>query len=427
MLLYEIINLYFRTFKLSLIYNASFLMLNNISTSLLGFIFWNIMARSFSSSEVGMGTALVSVSAFLAFLANLGFETGIVRFMSEANSTRLMNSVYTYSGITALILSIIYVIGISFWSPPLLFIKTSIWLYLSFIMFTVATTISHLIDQSMIAGRSSYQVFLKNSIISIIKIPLPIYVFGHIDNYAIFAGTGTATFIGVIISLFWLLPSIFAKYIPYPIVTDSTIKKILPYSLSNYLASLLSCTPIYIYPLMIINVLGPEESAYFYIAWMMSSVISIVPLGIAQSFFAEGSHNPRELAQNGRRALIFALFFLIPIISLMLLTDSWLLSFFGTQYAENSKIVFRYLAFSAFPMSLNIIFIVINQVKKRLDLIICQTSFFSLTSIGLGYVMLLRYGLIGIGLSYLISHLIVSLVIATPLWRTVNLFEKDNL
>ena len=49
----------------SLYGNAFFLMLNSAATSLLGFVFWNIMAANFTPNQVGIGSTLISSSILL--------------------------------------------------------------------------------------------------------------------------------------------------------------------------------------------------------------------------------------------------------------------------------------------------------------------------------------------------------------------------
>jgi hypothetical protein len=76
-------NLFYRAKCSSLYNNAFYLMLNTACTSVLGFVFWYVMARYFSSSDLGIGSALNSASGLVASFAGLGLGIGLVRFVPE--------------------------------------------------------------------------------------------------------------------------------------------------------------------------------------------------------------------------------------------------------------------------------------------------------------------------------------------------------
>jgi O-antigen/teichoic acid export membrane protein len=408
----------------SLYNNAFYLMLNSVIASLLGFVFWNIMARVFSAAEVGIGSALVSASGLVAALANLGLGVGVVRFIPEFKNREihLINGSFTIVTVIALFGSIVYIVAVESLSPALSFIQQNYIFALLFVLFTIFTVLSTLTDQSLIAARSANRIFYKNTIISLIKIPLPVYAFSVLAGMGIFVGTGVGIVAGVLISWFLFLTSVYPGYHLFPTFQKDLMSKLLPYSFANYLANLLNGAPAFIYPLMVLNVLGAEQNAYFYITWMMVMVLSIIPSGMAQSLFAEGSHDQARLAHNGRRALGISLLLSLPAIAAMILLGGWFLHFFGPSYAEYGTGVMRYLALAVLPQCVNVLFITVNQVQKRVHLIITQTGALSVLSLGLGYLLLVKYGLNGLGMAYVLAQFLVAAVVIGPLLRRL----KDN-
>ena len=406
----------------SLFNNAFYLMLNSVVTSLLGFVFWNIMARVFSPAEVGIGSALVSASGLVAALANLGLGVGIIRFIPELKNREihLINGSFTIVTVIAFLGSIVYIVAVKTLSPALSFIQQNYVFTLLFVIFTIFTVLSTLTDQSLIAARSANRVFYKNTIISLIKIPLPVYAFSVLAGMGIFVGTGVGIVAGVLLSWFLFLTSVYPGYRLFPTFQKDMMSKLLPYSFANYLANLLNGAPAFIYPLMVLNVLGAEQNAYFYITWMMVMVLSIIPSGMAQSLFAEGSHDQARLAHNGRRALGISLLLSLPAIAAMYLLGGWLLHFFGAGYAENGTGVMRYLALAVLPQCVNVLFITFNQVQKRVHLIIAQTGALSLLSLGLGYLLLVKYGLNGLGMAYVLAQFLVAADVIGPLLRRLK-------
>jgi Na+-driven multidrug efflux pump len=68
----------------------------------------------------------------------------------------------------------------------------------------------------------------------------------------------------------------------------------------------------------------------------------------------------------------------------------------------------------------------VNQVKKRTHLIIGQSAFLAVISIGLGYWLLCKVGIEGIGIAYVLAQLSWAVIVFWPLWRELNGKEKKR-
>jgi O-antigen/teichoic acid export membrane protein len=424
---HRLLTLYHQLKCSSLYNNAFYLMLNTACTSLLGFVFWYIMARYFSSSDIGIGSALNSASGLIASFAGLGLGIGLVRFIPELKegAERLINSAFTLAAVAAIAGALIYLAGVKHWAPALIFLYKNYWLAVFFVLFTVSIVLSGLIDHSFIAARTSSCVFWKNTMASLIKLPLPIFVFASLKGFGIFAGVGTALLIAVAVALSLFLPQVYDGYSPRPAWDIEMLRQVLPFSFTNYLSGLLNNIPTYIYPLMILNVMGPEQNAYFFMAWMIANVLRIIPGSLAQSLFAEGAHNPGRLGGgDGRRALLLAVLLTIPAAGVIALLGGWILHFFGPAYAQNGTGVLRILVLSMIPLCVNSFFMTVNQVKKRAPLIIGQSAYLAVISIGLGYWLLCKVGIEGIAVAYVIAQLSWAVIVFWPLWKELNGKEK---
>ena len=112
--------------------NSFFLLLNSFLTGILGFAFWIVVARFYSPVEVGIVSALIAATMLLAVLSRLGFDMGLIRFLSAAeDKVGMINSCLTITCLASLILSLIFAAGLDFWSPALSFIRGDISFLLS--------------------------------------------------------------------------------------------------------------------------------------------------------------------------------------------------------------------------------------------------------------------------------------------------------
>lgn len=277
-----------------------------------------------------------------------------------------------------------------------------------------------MLDQSFIAGRVAKYVFWKNMLAGIIKIPLPILLFASLHGFGIYAGVGFSMLIVTMLALLFFMPKVYPGYSPRLVWAYDLVRTILPYSLTNYISNMLSNAPTYIYPLMILNILGPEQNAFFYITWMMTMILTVIPGSMAQSLFAEGSHDGRTLVKNGKRALLTALTLTIPAVAVMWLLGGWLLHIFGQAYATNGINVMKYLLLAMFPYCVNGFFMTVNQVRKQIGWILVQTLILAMISLGGGYVFVIRYGLKGIGMAYALAQYVVTIIIIIPLWMALT-------
>jgi len=73
-----------------------------------------------------------------------------------------------------------------------------------------------------------------------------------------------------------------------------------------------------------------------------------------------------------------------------------------------------------FPLAIGSFYTTVNQIRKKLAYIIVQAFATSALTIGIGYWLLGRIGLVGIGIAYTLANLIVALVVAMPLWQAVR-------
>jgi len=392
--------------------NAFYLMLNTAIMALLGFFFWMVVARFYTEAEVGYSSAIISAISLIAIISLAGLNTSLIRFLPQAaRPQKLINSCCTLSALISLVVAAIFIAGLSFWSPALIFIKQNAVFIAAFIIFALLWTLSSLVDSTFIARRRAGFVLSKNSIYSVLKIPLPILFVLFFRTFGIVASWGIAITIALAVSLFLFLPRVQDSYKPVPTVNLSLFKDMWRYSAGNYLSNLLSASPRLILPLIVVNLLGAEQNAYFYIAWMIATLLFAIPAAVAQSLFAEGSHFENKLRENVIKSLKFTSLLLIPAVIILILVGKWLLLAFGQSYSLNALRLLWILSLSSLPFAINHIYSGILRVKSRLNELMAIWGFIALSVLVVSYLIMPAAGIVGIGYAWLGAQTVVAIYV----------------
>jgi len=392
--------------------NALYIMLSTIVMSLCGFFFWLIVARFYSEAVVGYGSAIISALNLLAVLSLVGLDISIVRFLPRADNPRKMiNTCFTLSGIVSLLAAAIFLAGLGIWSPALSFVRENAIFCLAFLFFAVLLTLSPLIDSAFLAKRRAGFTLSKNSIFSLLKLLLPVLLALYFQTFGVVVSWGIALGVALAVAVLLFLPRVQDGYRPLPALDLGLFKKLWRYSSGNYLVNLLSGAPAFLLPLMVVNLLGAEQNAYFYIAWMTANFLFASAAGVSRSLFAEGSHFEDRLRGNVVKSLKSTFLLLVPAAILLAAAGKWLLLIFGHGYSLNALPLLWVLCLSSLPFGVNHIYTAILRVTGRITELIIIWVFIATGVLVISYLLLPLTGIIGIGYAWLGAQLIVAIYI----------------
>lgn len=405
-------------FHIPLYSNAFYLMIANAVAALFGFAFWIIAARFYPVETVGLASAVIAAMGLLASFANLGLGHGLIRFLlsSGRKASSLLNSSFTISILAALLVSLIFLGGLGFWAPALLFLHQEPVLIAAFVVFTIAFTVKFTAGQALIAERRAGFLVAREVILNLLRLPLVILLAGVFDSFGIFGSWGISLWVALLFNILLFLPRIQPGY-RLRLTISREINEMVHFSSGSYVANLLQVAPGMILPIMVINLLGPELNAHFYIAWIIAGAVTMVAESTSMSLFAEGSYGERNLGLNVRRSLKLIFLILLPIVILVLAFANKLLLAFGSSYSESGTILLRILTLSALPLAINTIYLSIKRVEKKLTILIAVTAFLAVATLALSYLLLPRIGITGAGIAWLISQGVTALVITAGFLR----------
>ena len=382
--------------------NSLFLMANTALTAVLGYVFLIVVARFYDEAEVGWGTATISAIALLALLSRLGLGFALIRFLPRSrNPVEMINSSLTLGGITSVVLAVIFIAGVSFWSPGLAFLREDAVFAVVFVFFTLFTTLSVIAEYIFIARRRASFVLAKSTIFSLLKLALPFLLVIFFRAFGIVSSVGIATGIALAVALLLFMPRVEPGYKPVSRINFGIIRDMWRYSAGNYFTALFSAAPRLILPVMLVSLLGPVQNAYFYVTWMLATLLFVIPRAVAQSLFAEGSHFEDELAANVRRSYKFIFLLLVPAVLVLVFAGRWFLLAFGPEYAANGLALLQILALSGIFVGINNVYYTILRVEGRIRELVAIYGLIALAVLALSYVVTDGAGGVGIvGVGY---------------------------
>jgi O-antigen/teichoic acid export membrane protein len=389
--------------------NALFLISTYSANALIGFFFWTVAARLFSPDDVGKATSLISAGFLVAQLSGLGLGIGLMRFLSEEqDKVKLINSTASVTLGMSLLLSCGFLLGINLWSPGLSFIYGDCLDLAAFVLFSAVFALNTLFSQVFIALCTA-QYALYQSLIFAAKIAVLFLMLtcGYLGVFISFTA-------GVMISCMaavLLLRNISPQYLPRIAADISSLNKMMRFSLGNYTGDTFKTLTGFVAPLIIINLLGPAMSAYFYIGWMVAGIFFNICYAINFTLATVGAHEPVNIRWQTIKSVRFVTLILVPSVILMYFLGGFLLSFFGKQYSEEALWLLRILSIASLPLAVNEIFIAVCRIRKRIKPVIIiygTISFFTLIA---GSMLTQVMGLVGIGIAFLTAQTATALAL----------------
>ena len=391
--------------------NSLSIMLTQVFGIFFALIFWVVVARTMSSTAVGLATAAFSSTVLLINLAPLGLDAGLTRFLPGSNNKR---GLYSTTVIITLLASLAFMAtflsGLGVFSPQLVFLREG-WLLVALIAFAAVTAISTMQGTALIAARQGHLYFIQNTILGI-RVPL-IVVFASLGTLGVFLSWDVAFLATVLFGTPVLY--YYGLSMKWEIDTKS-LREIFRFSLGNYTAGIFQMAPLVI-PVMIVNAVGAREGAYYYIAHTLAMVFFTVPAGVSLSLFVEGSHE-MPMRESSIKSLKFSVLILIPAIAVVFLFGDKLLLVFGAQYSAKAVELLWLLAVSSLLSVIPSIYSSILVVQKKIKMLNYISFATSALMLGVGYPFLLKFGIIGMGYAWVLSYALVSIVVVwLVIWR----------
>lgn len=381
--------------KGSLYRNAFFIMLSSVVASGLGFFFWLIVANAYKKEDIGAAITLFQTLAFLAALGVLGQGIGLVRYLPETDEKApLVNTALTITGVTCLVLSIVFLLGLPLWAKDFAFVIRDPLYIATIVLITMALGFAPILDQTAIAMRRADVQTWRNTIFSILKIPLALGIVVFLSGRAgVFLSLALSFGVSVVVVGYFFLPRVIPGYRPTARFEPSRVRPMMRFALGNYVSNVIGSAGTLLLPLLIYNLYGPDvgpvNAAYFYVALIVASLLYIIPGATFTSFYAEASQKNSDRRRGERKAILLTLGLLAPGIGVLWLFSRTMLTWFGDPaYAAEAVEPLRILTFASIPAFLNGILTTRVRIRKQTLPLIISSAIATAITLGLGWVLL---------------------------------------
>jgi O-antigen/teichoic acid export membrane protein len=186
--------------------------------------------------------------------------------------------------------------------------------------------------------------------------------------------------------------------------------------LANHTLTLAERVPGLVLPIVVAELLSPQENAYWYVIWMSAWVVFITPLSVGIALFAEGSHRPGTMATATTQALRVSLILGGGGAVLLGLLADPVLHLLGHDYAGAGVMPLRFLLLGVIPMTFTSAYYARCRARGRLGEANATAILGGLAAVFVTALAGVRYGLSGMALAWVAVQVIISGWAGLRLW-----------
>jgi O-antigen/teichoic acid export membrane protein len=324
----------------SLLRNSFFLLLTMALTSASGFLFWALCTRLYSQAEVGYGTALLSALNFATSLASLGLNRAMVRFYY----TRDRRQPYLSANVVVSIGAALLVSAAIATALPHFGVRdVSVAVFATFCLGAVLFSVKASIESVFIAMRCSSLTFAENLGMNASKLALPAILVG-----AGYLGIFLSQVLGLLVAVL-VATALLRRRLGYRLFGRpdwQALRETRSFATGSYLSDLVGNLPNSALPVILLDRLGPESSALWFVAVQIVTILFLICSSITQSLFAEASADEANLLRHVRTTAGAMAAVMLPAVLLIEMFAPQILALFGHRY-QAGALPLRLLAGSA--------------------------------------------------------------------------------
>jgi O-antigen/teichoic acid export membrane protein len=352
---------------LDLLLNAGSLMATTAITSLFGFVYWWVAARSAPAEAVGQASAAVSAMTLIGTIGMFGMGTMLISDLPRlvGRKWELISTCLLVSGSAATVGGAAYVALAHLAIPGLQNALGSTAATVLLVFGIALNAMTLVLDEALVGLLAGPLQLMRNAWFSAIKllllgalVVLPITLTG---------GELLLTWVaGMVLSV-----AILGRALRRRGMLDSLRPRLELLrgrgrsTFDHNLLNLATYLPRAALPLVVTAVLSAEANAAFYTAFMVTSFLAMVPGNVALTLFAVASGDKAALRSKVRMGLLICLGVGLPVSIVVAVFAKPIMSIFGAGYAEAAGTALTILALTYLPFVFHHFFLAISRVQGR--------------------------------------------------------------
>ena len=347
--------------------NAGSLMATTAITSLFGFAYWWLAARTAPAEAVGQASAAVSAMTLIGTIGMFGMGTMLISDLPRLTGRKwdLISTCLLVSGSAATVGGLVYV-ALAYLAVPGLQDALGSTAATVLLVFGIALNAMTLVlDEALVGLLAGPMQLMRNAWFSVIKLALlgilallPVTMTG---------GNVLLTWVaGTVLSV-----AILGRALRRRGMVDSVRPRLAllrgrgAATFDHNLLNLATYLPRAALPLVVTAVLSAEANASFYTAFMVTSFLAMVPGNVALTLFAVARGDRAALRSKVRMGLLICLVVGLPVSVAVSVFAGPIMGIFGAAYAESAGTALAILALTYVPFVFHHFFLAISRVQGR--------------------------------------------------------------
>ncbi|MFC1430433.1 lipopolysaccharide biosynthesis protein [Streptacidiphilus sp. N1-3] len=401
-----------------LLRNGHVLTLSSLLAATLGAAFWVLATHWYDTATVGRSYAALSAVMLLSGVGQLNLADVLVRFVPAAgrHAGRLALRCYAASALCSTVVAVAFLLLVPAVAPGLGYLREPV-PAVCFVAGAVGYSIFVLQDGALTGLRRTGWVLGENALFAAVKAGL----LALCGILALGAGI-LASWVGaLLVALVVTNVFLFRHAVPEHRRDRRDAagpQRLLGYAAADYVGALFRLAAYNVVPLLVLNQLGDEGSAYFSLAWVIAYTLFLVAYNMGSSLIVEAARAPERLEEHARKVLRHNTVLLAAAALLLVVSAPWLLALFGPQYAEHGTALLRLLALSALPNLLLGVAIDVARARRRLAWVVALQAALCGLVLGLSGWLLPLLGVTGVGVAWLAAECLLGLplLLTLPRW-----------
>lgn len=385
---------------------------NSLLSGVVGLVFWVFAARLYPAAVVGTDSAAISAMSFLAGLAQLNMMSALLRFVPDAPhlARRLVGGAFLLAGVLSGVAAIVFLAGMSLWSPGLTHLFDSASMRVWFVVATAAWTVWVLQSSALVALGRSVAVPIVNLAFAVLKAALVVLAAGLLFGGGIWLSWTFAT-VAAVLATQWYIHSraMPARTTTPPAdgATTITRRDLASYVGPDYLGFLGWTAALQLSPVLVFDLTGARRGAVFSLVWQIGGALYLLASSFGQSLVAHGRRDPAGIEVHYRKALRQSMLLLIPAVVVLVAGAPLVLAPFGGWYASHGANVLRLVALSTIPNTVQTLQIARARVLRNMRTVAVALCTLSALVLALTVLLVPRIGLAGAGLAWVAAEVLV--------------------